>query len=100
MGTEEGHIVALSWLLNDKSITKTEEISLMFLDRLLSVDTSILKETLNDIGFGSWLDFYIGALQFSYSICLTGVNESNVAAIEPQVLSIFERLAAEGFSES
>merc|ERR1711933_210567 len=98
--TEEGHIVALSWLLNDKPMTKTEEISLMVLDRLLSVDTSILKKTLNDIAFDSWLDLYTGMLQFSYSICLTGVNESNVAAIEPQVLSIFERLAAEGFSDS
>jgi len=80
-------------------LTRTEELSLIFLDRLLSIDTSILTETISELGFESWLDFHTGALQFTYKICLTGVNESNIAQIEPQVLSIFERLAAEGFSE-
>lgn len=99
----ETHMVMVNWLLNDRPMTATEELTLGVLDHLLMGTTSaVLRKTLMESGLG---DAITGGgvsdelLQATFSVGLKGVEPANVETVEKLILDTIAKVAEEGFTD-
>ena len=97
----ETHMLTVNWLLNDKPMSGTEELTLGVLDHLLmGTSSSILYKTLMESGLG---DAVTGGglsdelLQATYSVGLKGVQPGQVSAVENLIHETLVKVAQEGF---
>ncbi|KAL3782823.1 hypothetical protein ACHAW5_000095 [Stephanodiscus triporus] len=102
-GEPDTHLTMTNWLLNDRPMTATEEITLTVLDHLLTGTTSsILRKTLMESGLG---DAITGGglsdelMQATFSMGLKGVRPENVDKVEELVMDTLRKVAEEGFPE-
>ena len=99
----ETHMVNVNWLLNDRPLSDTEELTLNFLDHLLMGTTSsVLRKKLTESGLG---DAITGGglsdelLQATFSVGLKGVEPAKVEEVEKLILDTLTEVAEEGFDE-
>eukprot|EP00568_Trieres_chinensis_P010251 CAMPEP_0183296302 /NCGR_PEP_ID=MMETSP0160_2-20130417/3918_1 /TAXON_ID=2839 ORGANISM="Odontella Sinensis, Strain Grunow 1884" /NCGR_SAMPLE_ID=MMETSP0160_2 /ASSEMBLY_ACC=CAM_ASM_000250 /LENGTH=1106 /DNA_ID=CAMNT_0025457905 /DNA_START=80 /DNA_END=3400 /DNA_ORIENTATION=+ len=99
----ETHMVNVNWLLNDKPMTATEELTLGILDHLLMGTTSsILRKTLMESGLGAAITgggLSDELLQATFSVGLKGVEPDNVVGVEDLIIETLTKAAEEGFDE-
>jgi len=100
---EDTHMVQMNWLVNDKPLTSTEELTIAILDHLiLGTTSSILRKTLMESGLGSSITgggLSDELLQVTYSVGLKDVKPENVEAVEELITSTLQKIVSEGFSE-
>jgi presequence protease len=96
------HMFMMNWLLNDRPLTPTEDLTLGVLDHLLMGTTSsILRKTLMESGLG---DAITGGglsdelLQATYSVGLKGVQPDKVREGEQLVLDTLAKVVEDGFA--
>ncbi|GKY95558.1 hypothetical protein MPSEU_000517400 [Mayamaea pseudoterrestris] len=97
----ETHMFTVNWLLNEKPMSATDELTLGVLNHLLmGTSSSILYKTLMESGLG---DAVTGGglsdelLQATYSVGLKGVQPDKVAAVETLIENTLTKVVAEGF---
>lgn len=99
----ETHMVNINWLLHDKPMTLTEELTLEVLDHLmLGTSSSILRKALMESGLGSAITgggISMELLQSTFSLGLKGVEKENVKAVETLILDTLIKVVEEGFTE-
>lgn len=97
------HMFMMNWLLNDRPLSPTEELTLGVLDHLLMGTTSsILRKTLMESGLGEAITgggVSDELLQATYSVGLKGVQEDRVAEAEQLILDTLAKVAMDGFTE-
>ena len=97
------HMFMMNWLLNDKPMSPTEELTLGVLDHLLMGTTSsILRKTLMESGLGEAITgggLSDELLQATFSVGLKGVQEDKVAEAEKLILDTIDKVVKEGFTE-
>jgi presequence protease len=96
------HMFMMNWLLNDRPLTPTEDLTLGVLDHLLMGTTSsILRKTLMESGLG---DAITGGglsdelLQATYSVGLKGVQPDKVREGEQLILDTLAKVVEDGFA--
>jgi presequence protease len=96
------HMFMMNWLLNDRPLTPTEDLTLGVLDHLLMGTTSsILRKTLMESGLG---DAITGGglsdelLQATYSVGLKGVQPDKVREGEQLILDMLAKVVEDGFA--
>lgn len=96
------HMFMMNWLLNDKPMSPTEELTLGVLDHLLMGTTSsILRKTLMESGLGEAITgggLSDELLQATFSVGLKGVQADKVAEAEKLILDTIEKVEKEGFT--
>jgi hypothetical protein len=99
---EATNMFTMNWLINDRPLSTTEDLTLAVLDHLLMGTTSsILRKTLMESGLGEAITgggLSDELLQATYSVGLKGVKKDNVAKAEQLVLDTFTKVVQEGFS--
>jgi len=102
-GQPDTHLLMVNWLMNDRPLTPTEEITVTVLDHLLMGTTSsILRKTLMESGLG---DAITGGglmnelMQGTFSVGLKGVKPENVDKVEELVVDTLKKVVEEGFTE-
>ena len=98
------HMVNLNWLLNDVSLTPSEELALSILDHLmLGTSSSVLQKKLTESGLG---DSVTGGglsdelMQATFSIGLKGIaNNEDVKKVEDLIMKTLGEIAEEGFDD-
>ena len=99
----ETHMVQTNWLLNDKPMSDTDELTLNFLDHLLmGTPSSILRKTLMESGLGDAITsggLSDELLQATFSVGLKGVAPENVDKVEKLIMDTLEKVAEEGFTD-
>jgi presequence protease len=97
------HMFMMNWLLNDRPLAPTEELTLGVLDHLLMGTTSsILRKTLMESGLGEAITgggLSDELLQATYSVGLKGVQKEKVAEAEQLILDTLAKVEKEGFAE-
>merc|ERR1712194_314999 len=92
-----------NWLVNDKPLTSTEEMTIGILDHLLlGTSSSILRKTLMESGLGSSITgggLSDELLQVTYSLGLKDVQPDNVEAVETLITSTLQQVVKDGFSK-
>ena len=99
----ETHMVMVNWLLNERTLTATEDLTVDVLDHLMTGTTSsILRKTLMESGLGSAITgggLSDELLQATFSMGLKGVKPEDVKKVEQLVIDTLQKIAEEGFSE-
>merc|ERR1711966_448027 len=102
-GAPDTHLTMVNWLMNDKPLTPTEQITATVLDHLLMGTTSaVLYKALMESGLGEAITgggLSDELLQGTFSVGLKGVQPENVAKVEELVLATLAAAAEEGFTE-
>jgi len=100
---QETHMVMMNWLLNEKEMTATEELTSNILDHLLMGTTqSILRKTLMESQLGEAI---VGGglsdelLQATFAVGLKGVKPDDVNKVQELILNTLEKAALDGFEE-
>lgn len=92
----------INWLVNDKPLTETEELTLGVLDHLLlGTSSSVLRKTLMESGLGEAITgggLSDELLQATFSIGLKGVKHFELVEAEELVMDTIEKVANEGFT--
>lgn len=96
------HMFMMNWLLNDRPLSPTEDLTLGVLDHLLMGTTSsILRKTLMESGLGEAITgggLSDELLQATYSVGLKGVKAEKVAEAEQLILDTLSLVAKDGFA--
>jgi Zn-dependent M16 (insulinase) family peptidase len=99
----ETHMITSNWLLNDRPLTSTEELTLGILDHLLlGTPSSTLRKALTESGLGEAITgggLSDELLQATYSVGLKGVQPGKVQDVEQLVLEVLAKVAQEGFTD-
>ena len=99
---EATNMFMMNWLINDRPLSTTEDLTLGVLDHLLMGTTSsILRKTLMESGLGEAITgggLSDELLQATYSVGLKGVKEENMAKAEQLILDTFAKVEKEGFT--
>lgn len=96
------HMFMMNWLVNDRPLSSTEDLTLSILDHLLMGTTSsILRKTLMESGLGEAITgggLSDELLQATYSVGLKGVEAEKVPEAEQLILDTLVKVAKEGFA--
>jgi presequence protease len=99
---EATNMFMMNWLINDRPLTPTEDLTLAVLDHLLMGTTSsILRKTLMESGLGEAITgggLSDELLQATYSVGLKGVKEENMENAEQLILDTLAKVEKEGFT--
>ena len=99
----ETHMLMVNWLMNDRPLTHTEELTVDIMDHLLmGTASSILRKTLMESGLGEAITgggLSDDLLQTTFSVGLKGVKAEDCPKVEQLILETLEKVAEEGFSE-
>jgi Zn-dependent M16 (insulinase) family peptidase len=99
---EATNMFMMNWLINDRPLSTTEDLTLCVLDHLLMGTTSsILRKTLMESGLGEAITgggLSDELLQATYSVGLKGAKEENMAKAEQLILNTFAKVEKEGFT--
>jgi Zn-dependent M16 (insulinase) family peptidase len=97
------HMLTLNWLLHDRPLSATQELTLNILDHLLlGTSSSILRKTLMESGLGTALTgggLSDELLQATFSVGLKGVAPNNTQAVETLILETLAQIAKDGFTQ-
>ena len=97
------HMLTLNWLLHDRTLSATQELTLNILDHLLlGTSSSILRKTLMESGLGTALTgggLSDELLQATFSVGLKGVAPNNTKAVETLILETLAQIAKDGFTQ-
>jgi len=99
----ETSMVMVNWLLNERPLTSTEDLSISIMDHLLmGTSQSFLYKKLMESGLGSAITgggLSDELLQATFSVGLKGVDASNTEAVQQLVLDALKESAEKGFSD-
>lgn len=99
----ETHMITTNWLLNDRPLTATEELTLGILDHLLlGTASSTLRKALMESGLGESITgggLSDELLQATYSVGLKGIQPGKAQDVEKLIVDVLAKVAAEGFSD-
>jgi len=99
--TADKHMVAVNWVLHDEALPLKDQLALGVLDHLLlGTSASALAKALTESNLG---DDLVGGglqdelLQNTFGIGLKGVKGVDADKVEPLILDVLRKTAAEGF---
>jgi len=99
----ETHMVNVNWLINDKPLSSTEELTMNILDHLLmGTSSSILRKTMMESSLGAAITgggLSDELLQATFSIGLKGVEADNFDDVENLIVETLAKAAEEGFDD-
>jgi Zn-dependent M16 (insulinase) family peptidase len=97
------HMLNVNWLLNDRPLTSTEDLTLSVLNHLLlGTPQSILYKTLMESGLGTAVTgggLSDELLQATFSVGLKGIAKDNVGKVQDLILETLKKVAEEGFDK-
>jgi len=97
------HMLNVNWLLNDRPLSSTEDLTLSVLNHLLlGTPQSILYKTLMESGLGTAITgggLSDELLQATFSIGLKGICKDNVEKVQTLILDTLKKIADDGFDK-
>jgi len=101
--SEDTHMLNVNWLLNDKSLSPTEDLTLSVLNHLLlGTPQAVLYKSLMESGLGTAITgggLSDELLQATFSIGLKGIAKENVEKVQQLILDTLKIIADEGFDK-
>lgn len=97
------HMLNVNWLLNDRSLSSTEDLTLSVLNHLLlGTPQAVLYKTLMESGLGTAVTgggLSDELLQATFSIGLKGIAKDNVEKVQTLIIDTLSKVADEGFDK-